>query len=82
MSKPDEITLWAAVDKSWGEDKWVYGLEPTWNELSGGYESDDHDDICKEVDDNDSYIFLFDDLAPGYKRPVTLKVKLGKAVKG
>ncbi len=84
MSKPDEITLWAAVDKNLANhEKWVFSLEPTWDEAMKTYTPDHDDPSYKEImDDDDEYACFFDGLKPGYKRPVTLAVKLGKAVKG
>lgn len=84
MSKPDEITLWAAVDgKRHNNTKWVFGLEPTWDKAMKFYRPDDKEVFCRDIDDNNKiYVTFFANLEPGQKRPVTLTVKLGKAVKG
>lgn len=87
MSKPDEITLW--VTRGGNGERRLWAGEPT-SELIGdvvfwtGNYTYTYIPTPECWVDPSSGIFemLFDGLEPGEKRPVTLKVTLGKAVKG
>ncbi len=85
MSKPNEITLWAAVEQyGW---RILFKEEPTEytedRELGRKRWSQQGLSVIRiRGSELHEFLSLFDGLEPGQKRPVTLTVKLGKAVKG